>query len=283
MIHFVLLFGAAFALVSCGSSSSKFAPQPMPNIGGAWELIAAPAVNNGTSTGIEVALKEGTVFESGSYQFNGQLSASGTQIAFVGLNQSGIAFAGNCPVAGTDASGNNLVGSISGVGGSFTFTYNENGNDFTVTGTLSGDGKSMTGTYTSQTASECPESGVINGLFVSKLSGTYLGKLCEPLDSLCAAGSKDAATVTLSQSGTTVTVSMVLTGADNTTFTLTGPVAGNYFSAQGTFNGQTIVYDGYYQATVSNSGVTTQTINLANATGNPSQPADAGTLTIPQP
>jgi hypothetical protein len=284
IFYFVLLAGAACALVSCGSgSAAKFAAQPMPNIGGAWEFIALPSVSSGNSTGIEVALKEGTSFQSGYYQYNGQLSASGAQIAFVGVNQSGVAFGGNCPGFGPDTSGNNLAGSISGVGGTFNFTYTENGYDFTVTGTLSADGKSMTGTYASASGSGCPDSGTINGLQVSKLAGTYTGKLCEPLDSACAAGAKDVATVTLSQSGTTLTVNMVLTGVDNTSFSLTGPVAANYFSAQGTFNGQTVVYDGYYLATVSSTGATTQTLYLANATSDASQPAHAGTLTVPAP
>ena len=283
--YFVPLIGAALALVSCGGGSnmSKFAPQPLPNISGAWEMIAVPSSGSGSSTGIEVALTEGTTFETGAYQYNGQVTASGPQIAFVGIDQGGIVFGGNCPGLGPDPSGNNLMGSVSGLGGSFNFSYTENGYDFSVTGTLSGDGKSMTGTYASATGSGCPDSGVINGTVVSKLSGTYMGKLCEPLDSTCAAGANDVATVTLSQSGSTLTVNMVLTGIDNTSFSLSGPVAGNFFSAQGAFDGQTVLYYGYYQATVSTSGATAQSLYLSNATSNSSQPAHAGTLTVPPP
>jgi len=46
---------------------------------------------------------------------------------------------------------------------------------------------------------------------------------------------------------------MVITGADNTSFSLTGPVTGNKFTVQGTFNvggqAQTVVYNGYYELT----------------------------------
>jgi hypothetical protein len=41
-------------------------------------------------------------------------------------------------------------------------------------------------------------------------------------------------------------VDLTLTGADNTTVTLTGLVVGNAFSVQGTLNGQAVSYYGYY-------------------------------------
>ena len=290
-ILYLLLLSAAFLLASCGRSTSKFAPQPLPNIAGAWEMIAAPATNNGTTTGIEVALKEGQVLNttgSGSYEPDGQISASGTQISFVGLNAAGVnatnlVFGGNCAVAGSDTSGNNLTGSVSGVGGSFNFTYNENGNDFSVTATVSSDGKSMMGTYTSQSGSNCSDgaSGTITGVVVPRLSGTYLGQLCQPLGSSCL-GAQDVATATLSQKGTTLTISLALTGADNSTLTLSGPVAGNFFSVQGTFQGQPVAYYGYYQTFLEtdNNGVVNDIQNLYLA--NTASPAQlAGLLTVP--
>ncbi len=281
----ILLLSTGLALLGCGGNgASKFAPQPLPNIAGAWEITAVPNVNNGTSTGIEVALKEGQVFSNsaGGYVPNGQVSASGTQISFVGINTAGFVLTGtaNCPVPGPDTNGNNLAGSLSGIGGPFNFSYTENGNDFNVTATLSSDGTNFLGTYASQPGSNCTDSGTITGVIVPKLSGTYLGQLCQPLDGPCQAPTKDSATVTLSQSGTTLTVSMVLTGADNTTFTVSGPVAGNAFSVQGTFQGQAVAYFGYYQALFdSTDGLfDIRNIYLVN-TAAPSQLA--GQLTIP--
>jgi hypothetical protein len=256
------LVALAIALVSCssgGSSSSSSAP--VPNISGSWELIAASSLNPGYSTGIEVALQEGQVFVNGIYQENGQISASGQQISFVGFTPTGgIVFGGNCAVA-TDDSGNSLSGSISGVGGSMNFSYTENGNVFNVSAVLDPSGQTIdSGTYTEQTApagqsngacngssdSTLIDAGSITGATVSKFSGVYAGQICEPLDTACT-NSKDTATATLSQSGTTLTVELTLAGADNTSFTLTGPVTGNSFSVQGPFQGQPVTYYGYYE------------------------------------
>jgi len=284
----VLLAGTS-ALVGCSGNSSTSDPQPLPNIAGQWEMIASPNSANGTSTGVELSLKEGQMLitsGSGSYEPNGQVSASGTQIAFVGINATGpttdnFVFGGNCPVAGPDTGGNRLVGSVSGVGGSFNFTYTENGNDFTVTGNIAADGKSMTGTYTSQAGSNCSDgdSGVIIGLVVPKLAGTYLGQLCQPADPSCSAA-KDNATATLKQKGNTLTVNLVLSGVDNATLSLTGPVSGNFFSVQGTFQGQPIAYYGYYQALLDSADglYDIQNIYLANS-ASPTQLS--GTLTVP--
>jgi hypothetical protein len=284
----VALLAAVSLLASCGNKSATGDPQPLPNIAGAWEMIAAPATYNGKTTGIEVALKEGTTLITsgmGGYAPNGQVSASGTQIAFMGINVSGIntdsfVFGGNCPITGPDTNANNLAGGVT-AGGQFNFTYDENGNDFSVNAMLSADGQSLMGSYTSQAGSNCADgdSGTITGLIVPKLSGTYLGKLCSPSDSTCS-GSPDSANATLSEKGSVLNVSLVLTGTDNTTLSLSGTVAGNYFSVQGTFQGQTVAYYGYYQETFDPSdGLNDiQTIYLANV-ASPSQLA--GQLTVP--
>jgi len=262
----------------------------MPNVAGQWEFILASSSQPGAQTGLEVSLQEGTMLDTsgqGSYVYTGQISAAGTQISFVSLTAGAkltsppnVAFGGSCPPAATNT-GDSLSGSISGLGGSMNFTYTENGNVFTVNAVLDASGKSIdSGTYSSQTGSACPESGtIVSGQIVPKLSGTYTGELCEPLDSSCTS-SKDNATVTLSQSGTTLTVNMVLSGTDNTAFTLTGPVAGNAFFVQGTFAGEEVAYDGYFELTYDSSDgfYDTQTIYLAN-TANPSQ--KAGLLTVP--
>jgi hypothetical protein len=296
------LVAGAIALVSCGGRSS-IPPEPMPNISGSWEFIAASTTNLGYSTGIEVALQEGQVFTNGAYAETGQISASGQQISFVGFTAGAhatsppnIVFGGNCAPA-TDNTGNSLNGSISGVGGSMNFTYSENGNVFNVTAILDASGENIdSGTYTELAApagelngacnpstgnNTVLDTGTIIGKVVSKLSGTYTGKICEPLDTACA-NAKDTVTATLGQSGTTLTVNLLLSGTDNTSVSLTGPVTGNAFFVQGTFEGQSVAYYGYYEQTFDSADnmYDISTLYLVNAT-NAAEPAYAGTLTIP--
>ncbi len=242
----------------------------MPNVGGQWEFIAASTTSPGYTTGVEVALQQGTVFSvsNGGYNPTGQISASGTQIGFMGLDylngssKESIAFGGNCTPA-TPEAGNSLTGSISGVGGSMNFTFTENGSVYNVTAILDASGKSIdSGTYTLQSGSGCggDTGGTLTGEIVPKISGTFIGQIVSPCpppqpppyqnppcDSNGAYGGIDSATATLSQSGSTLTINLLLTGADNTSLTLTGPVAGNSFSAQGTFEGIAISYEGYFQ------------------------------------
>lgn len=298
------LVALAIALVNC-SSKSTMPVAIIPAISGAWEFIAASTTNPGYSTGIEVALKEGQVFVDGNYVQNGQISASGQQINFVGFTPGtrqnsppNIVFGGNCTAA-TSNPGNGLTGSISGLGGAMNFTYTENGNVFNVTAILDASGQSLdSGTYTEQAAPEgqsngaCNgsasntviDTGMITGKIVSKFSGMYTGQMCQPLDTLCAAP-QDAATATVSQSGTTLTVNLLLTGADNTSLTLTGPVAGNAFSVQGTFQGQAVLYSGYYELTYDSltNAYDIPSLYVANAGCSSSNPQACGNLlTVPQ-
>jgi hypothetical protein len=306
MVVSALLLALAATLTGC-SSSKMPAVAPMPNIAGSWEFIATSTSSLGYSTGIEVALQEAQVFsmQTGTFVPTGQLSAGGAQVNFVALNglkngvPSTIGFAGNCSTATIDPgvpTGNSLTGSISGLAGSMNFSYVESGNVFMVAGDLSADGKSMTGTYTEQAAQTGNTNGTCNGdgtildqgnitgIVVSKLSGTYTGKICEPLDFSCLAGPKDTATATLSESSSgTLTASIVLTGADNASITLQGPVTGNYLSVQGTFNGQTVVYEGYAENIPSGNFIV-PTLYLANLDINTTTPIAtyAGTLIVPQ-
>jgi hypothetical protein len=288
----------AAVLVGCSSKSSMPAP-PIPNVSGSWEFIAASSTNPDYSTRIEVALKEGQDFVDGNYAENGQISASGQQISFVGFTPSGgIVFGGNCAPA-SENPGNSLTGSISGVGGTMNFTYTENGNVFNVTAIVDASGQTLdSGTYTEQAAAVSQsngacndsssntvlDSGTITGNTVSKLSGMYTGRLCQPLDTLCA-NPPDAATATLNQSGSTLTINLLLTGADNTSLTLTGPVTGNAFSVQGTFEGQSIQYDGYYELTYDSQTNTDDipAVYVVNAACSASNPQTCGNLlTVPQ-
>jgi hypothetical protein len=300
LLSFLLLL--AISLAGC-SGGSSIPAQPLPNVSGSWEFIAASNTNPGFSTGIEVALKEGQVFADGNYAENGEISASGQQISFIGFTPGTgqnspptIVFGGNCAPA-TENPGNNLSGSISGVGGSMNFTYTENGNVFNVTAILDASGQSLdSGTYTEQlaqagqsngacngNASTIIDTGSVTGKIVAKLSGTYSGQLCQPQDTSCA-NTQDAATATLSQSGTTLTVNVLLTGADNTSFTLAGPVTGNAFSVQGTFQGQAISYNGYYELTYDSATGTNDipAVYLNNAACNAPTPQTCGNLlTVP--
>jgi hypothetical protein len=266
----LLLFSAA--LFNCGKGSS-IPQQPIPNIAGSWEFIAYSNTPGSNATGIEVALQEGQTLLNGIYTPSGQLSASTAQIAFLTLNTTTgdvVSFGGPCLPTATPS--NSLTdGSVSAFDAPFNFTLTENGNIFNVTGTLAGDGQSLlNGTYASPNGSACIDSGTITGMVVSKLAGTFVGQLPLP-DS-----TTDSVTATLSESSGNLTVNMVATGTDNTSFTMTGPVTGNAFSVQGTFQGQTVQYYGYSEVVKS-----VQSIYFVNAT-NPAQPAYAGTLGVPQ-
>jgi hypothetical protein len=94
----------------------------------------------------------------------------------------------------------------------------------------------------------------------------------------------DNATATVSENSSRVlALSLALTGTDNASFTLTGPVTGNAFTLQGTFQGQTLTYYGYSEAFFDATNQTrVPSLYLVNAT-NVAQPAYAGTLSLPQP
>ena len=78
-------------------------------------------------------------------------------------------------------------------------------------------------------------------------------------------------------SSSVLTLNLTLTGTDNTTLTLSGPVAGRAFVLQGTVQGQVVMYNGYYE-TVNN----VPSIYLADTT-NPATPSYVGTLALQTP
>lgn len=289
IISVLLLAAVAVTLVSCSGSTLTQGPV-LPNIAGAWEFMANSSTTVGSLTGIEVALKEGQSFSNGNYQPNGEISADGNaQIAFVSIDPATInirSFGGACPV--TDGT-NRISGSLTGLAGAVSnFTLTQNGNVFNVTATLAGDGRSMLGTYESAPGSACTDSGTFTGTVVSKLAGIYTGPFCRPLDLSCEfpADAVDTATATLSQSGTTMTLSLAVTGADNAAFTLSGPVTGNAFTVTGTFQGETVIYQGFYELTLNclTQNIDLPSVYLANpaavSDGNPS--GQVALLTAPQ-
>jgi len=280
IIAVLALLAVGIALVSCSGNSVSIPTQPTPNVAGAWEFIAVS--NSGSVTGIEVALSEGKVLIDGIQQPNGQISATSSQISFVSLNPTTLAitgFGGPCqPITGA----NGLTGSATTADGPIQFSFTENGSVFNVTATLSGDGKSiLEGTYTSDVPNSCAadNGGSITGLAVSKVSGTFHGQMC-PLTTTCSSSEDftNSAIAAASESSSGVlTLNLTLSGTDNTTLTLSGPVSGRAFVLQGTVQSQIVVYNGYYE-TVNN----VPSIYLADAT-NPATPNYVGTLALQTP
>jgi len=268
-----LLIGVAATLLAC-SGRSSIPQSPLPNIGGAWEFKTVSNSNPATYTGIEVALKAGQVLVNGVEQPNGQVSATGaTQIAFLTIDAStgAVSFGGSCALTGDGSY--SMAGSFAALGGPFNFTYTERGNVFNVTATLSGDNQSFLGTYSSVAGSNCSDTGTITGTVVPKLSGTYVGQLALP------DGTTDSVTATFSEdSSSTLTLNLVATSPDNTNFTMSGPVTGNAFLVQGTFQGQAVSYAGYFEPTPS----LVPSFYFVNTT-NAAQPSYAGTLVPPPP
>jgi hypothetical protein len=271
----------AASLLSCAGNKASIIPPTVPNIAGAWEFVAISS--NGPVTGVEVAMTEGQVLVNGVEQPNGQIAASSTQIAYVSIDPNTTnpinitGFGGPCaPITSVNSLG---PGSVTAPNAQMVFTFTENGTVFNVYGTLSGDGQSLlNGTYT-QSGNTCAADpgGTITGVIVPKLTGTYVGPLCPLANTSCQdpGDFSDTATVTISESSGVLSLSLAVTGTDNANLSMSGPVTGNAFSVQGTFQGQLLTYYGYLEV---HSNV--QSLYLMNAT-NPVQPAYAGTLAVP--
>ena len=251
--HLVRSISACLALAlclvvcGCGGGGSSFTPAVIPAISGQWEFLASSTTNVGQQSYVEANLQEGQKIASGVYVPNGQLSATGSQqIAVLTVDSAGnVVFSGGCPGAGLSS----LTGTVD-ANYNVNINYSENGNNFAATGALSSDHKTIMGTYSSQ-ASGCVDTGTFIGTALPKLSGLFVGTVCSPLVSSCQYPQQatDDAMASVSQSGSSVKVSFVLTGADNTSFSLSGPITGNAFVLQGTFQGQAVTYYGYYELT----------------------------------
>ncbi|HYM75056.1 MAG TPA: hypothetical protein VE377_03685 [Candidatus Dormibacteraeota bacterium] len=268
------------ALVSCGGNRLSIPAQTIPNIAGSWEFVAISS--SGSVTGIEVALTEGNVLVNGFQQPNGQITATSTQIAFVSLSPTTLNITGFGGVCQPVTSSNALSGAVTATDSPIQFMFTENGNVFNVNGTLSGDGKSvLNGTYTAQSGNTCSTDtgGTITGLAVPKVSGMYAGTMC-PLSTTCSSSQDFTDTVTATateNSSSVLTLNLTLTGTDNASLTLTGPVTGNAFLLQGTVQGQTVVYSGYYEV-IKN----VPSLYLVNATDSAS-PNYVATLAVQTP
>jgi len=281
-----LVFG--ISLISCGGNKSSNVTQPIPNIAGSWEFIAVS--NNGSVTGIEIALKEGQVLVNGLEQPNGLISASSTQIAFVSLNPATIdatGFGGSCPAAPVPLNGLG-PGTVTALGEPISFTFAENGNVFNVTAMLGGDGKSfLNGTYTAQTGNTCTDpGGTITGTVVNAFPALFAGNMCPLSATSGACQLSDTVNATVSEnSSAIVTLTLAFTAGPDagTNFTMTGPATGNAFLVQGTFQGQPLTYYGYSEQ-VSNVG-SLYFVNAADpCIGNPAVACtQIGLLAVPPP
>lgn len=270
-------------LISCSGSQSPITTQQpgvVQSVAGPWEFISKS--NDGSVTGVEVALAEGTSIVGGLQQPNGQISASNTQIVLVSLNSKTMdltQFGGACgPVTAINSLG---PGSVTAPGAPITFTLTENGNVFNVSGTLSSDGASLSnGTYAAVGSNSCTDpGGTITGTMVGKITGAYAGTICPPLAGPCQSSQSftDSVTGSASENSSGVlTINLVITGTDNTSLTLSGPVTGNAFFVQGTFGGQVLSFQGYSEL-IPGSGGNAHGLYLMNVTDE-ANPTYAGTL-----
>ena len=69
--------GLSLVLVSCSGGKSMTGNPATPSVAGAWEFLAV-SNNGGGTTGIEVALQEGTVLVDGMNELSGNVSATGS-------------------------------------------------------------------------------------------------------------------------------------------------------------------------------------------------------------
>jgi hypothetical protein len=217
-------------LLGCGggTSSSTTTTATIPQIAGSWEIKMQSIEQPGYSTLIETNMQ----------QSSGTLSASGgNQIMLIGEHPTGgLYFGGNCSPVGT----NTFTGTVSS-SNAVTITLTENATVYTLTGTVTGTGKTMTGTYKFQSGT-CHDSGTFVGQQVAQISGTYSG-------TLNLTNASDSASAVMAEVPGGFTETLTLTGVDNETDILTGFVVGSVFSVQGTVEGQSISYYGYYDTT----------------------------------
>jgi hypothetical protein len=231
----LLFVGSLLFLAGCGSSSdTTTTTTPITSIAGAWEITATSQQQVGYSTLIESNLQQTT--PTGTVG-TGTITATGAdQLVLIGQHPSGgLFFGGLCPGPTVE----DITGTLSSVD-TLDLTLTEGAAVYTLTGTVNTSGKSMAGTYVF-TSGTCPDSGTFTGVQVAPLAGTYTGNLN------FTNGNSDHATAVLTETmPSNFTIALTLTGADNTTVTLTGLVVGNSFSVQGTLGGQSVSYVGYY-------------------------------------
>lgn len=259
---------SVIAFTGCGGASgvgSTSTPAPVEStlFQGSWEFVATSTAN--PPPGTPVRLIEANLEQSGE-------QVSSAQLAAYYYNATGwtppIQLCGEeCVTA--------FSGTATGASFSFTSTLDDcdsspcsfQGKGSLTDGTISGTWSLQDGTGTTGNT----DSGTFTAIPASTLSGAYTGNLTTCVAPTAASGCKsygsDKASVTFSQSSTTITA--VLSGTDNGTFTstpFTAPFVGNAFSFSSPIPGGASWY-GYYDQTGKYTGVKNSVVIFAGDAG----------------
>lgn len=253
MKNCVALCFLLFFLTACGGGTTA-TPTPPPVAStpfqGSWEFEAVSTVAPPPAS--SVRLFEASLVQSGTQVDSAQVVELYYNAAWETEPVEPCGGDG-CPVGSTS-----LTGTATGASLSFSVTLNECGTIPTCS--LQGQGTlangTISGTFTI-TGSEL-DAGTFTAIPTSTLSGVYTGTLTTciaPKASGCTSFGSDKASVTFSQSSTTITATM--SGTDNGTFTSTpveNPFIGNaFFFATPIPSGAS--WYGYYDQTGKYTGV----------------------------
>jgi len=252
-------------LTACsGGTTATPTPAPVAStpFQGSWEVEAVSTVAPPPAS--SVRLFEASLVQS-------EMQVDSTQVAEFYYNATGwtppVQLCGEdgCPIGSTS-----LTGTATGTSLSFSVALNECGTIPTCScqgkGTLANG--TISGTFTI-TGSES-DAGTFTAIPASTLSGVYTGTLTTciaPKASGCTSFGSDKASVTFSQSSTTITTT--LSGTDNGTFTSTpveNPFVGNAFSFSTPIPGGASWY-GYYDQTGKYTGVKNSVLVFAGNAG----------------
>ena len=241
-------------ITACGGGGSQTTTTPPTEstpFQGSWEFVATSTVHPPPAT--SVRLIEANLEQSGE-----QVSSS--QLAAYYYNATG--WTPPAQLCGEECA-TALSGTATGASFSFTSTLDDcdstpcsfQGKGSLTNGTISGTWSLQDGTGTSGIT----DSGTFTAIPASTLSGVYTGTLTTCVAPTIASGCKsygsDKTSVTFSQNSTTITA--VLSGTDNGTFTstpVTAPFVGNAFSFSSPVPGGASWY-GYYDQTGKYTGV----------------------------
>jgi len=243
------------AITACGGGGGGSTPAPTPVAStpfqGSWEFAAVSTVNPSPASSVRL-------FEANLAQSVEQVSSA----QFVGYYYSATwtAPVELCGEDGCPISADSFTGTATGSSLSFSVALNSCATlcTFQGHGTLSNG--TISGTYTLTGGEYAPkaDAGTFTAIPASTLSGVYTGTLTTciaPRASGCTGYGSDKASVTFSQSSTTITVT--LSGTDNGTFTsipIENPFIGNAFSFSTPIPGGASWY-GYYDQTGKYTGI----------------------------
>ena len=246
------------AITACGGGGGGSTPAPTPVAStpfqGSWEFVAVSTVSP-PSAGVDaVRLIEANLVQSGT-QVNSAQVVEYYYYATGGTPPVELCGSDGCPV-GADS----FTGTATGTSLSFSLALNDcdtlcpfQGQGTLTSGTISGTWTLTGGEYATK-----GDAGTFTAIAASTLSGVYTGTLTTciaPTSAGCTGYGSDKASVTFSQSSTTITAT--LSGTDNGTFTSTpvqNPYVGNAFSFSTPIPGGASWY-GYYDQTGKHTGV----------------------------